>query len=177
MFMAKRSVLCVFTGVFLIGCSNVSEMFSPKNYNSESVGEDIDTYECEILSVTPVNVKDFDTNNVIGGGALGGVLGGILGSQIGGGSGRIATTIVGAVAGTAGGAAIGSAVSKSQQNNAYQYVVKMNGTGKLKTIVQGKEPELCVGEKVYLLIGRCNNHTGKRVTRCRLIRKNQVNNF
>lgn len=177
MFITKRLSVLMLTGLFLSGCSNISEMFSPKNYTSESVGEDIDTYECEILSVTSVTVKDSDIDNCVVGGILGGALGGVLGHQMGGGSGKTAMTIAGAVAGAAGGSALGSSANKAQKNNAYQYVVKMKDSGKLKTIVQGKEPKLYVGENVYLLIGKYNNYTGKRVTRSRLVRKSQMSNF
>lgn len=177
MFITKKFTLGILTSVFLIGCSNISDVFSSKNYTSESVGEDIDTYECEILSIAPVTVKDSDINNDIVGGILGGALGGVVGHQLGGGSGKTAMTIIGTVAGAAGGSALGSAATKAQKNNAYQYVVKMKDSGKLKTIVQGVKPKFNVGENVYLLIGKYNNYTGKRITRSRLVKKNQVSNF
>ena len=77
---------------------------------------------------------------------IGGAAGGLLGNQIGHGWGRILATGAGALVG----ATIGALTEQElKRQPAMEYVVR-NEIGELYTIVQGVQPRLVPGQRVYL---------------------------
>ena len=77
---------------------------------------------------------------------IGGAAGGLLGNQIGSGGGRILATGAGALVG----ATVGALTEQElKRQPAMEYVVR-NEIGELYTIVQGVQPRLVPGQRVYL---------------------------
>ncbi len=77
---------------------------------------------------------------------IGGAMGGLLGNQIGHGWGQILATGAGALVG----ATVGALTEQElKRQPAMEYVVR-NETGQLYTIVQGVQPRLVPGQRVYL---------------------------
>lgn len=126
------------------GCAR---QISPDVVSGPTVGETIRTERGVIVSRRVVTVQESETleGNTTGL-VLGGVAGGVAGSRIGGGFGRTVATGVGAVTGAATGAVLEQA-AKTQ--TALEYVVR-NEIGQLYTIVQGVEPALSPGQRVYI---------------------------
>ena len=83
------------------------------------------------------------------GAVLGGVAGGVIGHQFGGGVGNTAATIAGAV----GGALIGNEIQKSQPQDRYRIVVRLDSGGTLSYSEVG-QGELRVGDRVRVVNGR-----------------------
>lgn len=124
---------------------------SPDVYDSSSFGEVASTYPGVVLEMKEVTVANGEglQNNTTGllGGGLAGAL---LGSTIGHGKGSVIGTVAGGAIGATGGAAIEQGLKKQK---AMQYIVQLDN-GEIKTLVQGFEPALHTGEKVYVMISR-----------------------
>lgn len=80
------------------------------------------------------------------GAIIGGVAGGIIGHQFGGGTGNTVATIAGAL----GGAAVGNEVQRSNAQDRYRVIVRLDsgGTVALEQVGQG---ELRVGDRVRVV--------------------------
>jgi len=128
----------------LVGCaSNIGS----SSYNASEVGEATRTYEGVIVDKRVVQVKGNTTGQVAG--AVGGaVAGGALGSLVGAGGGKTAMTVGGAALGALAGNEAAKALSAQE---AYEYTVKLTN-GSLRTVVQGMDTNLQVGQKVYLQV-------------------------
>jgi outer membrane lipoprotein SlyB len=83
------------------------------------------------------------------GAVLGGVAGGVIGHQFGGGVGNTAATIAGAV----GGALLGNEIQKSQPQDRYRVVVRLDSGGTLSYSEVG-QGELRVGDRVRVVNSR-----------------------
>ena len=83
------------------------------------------------------------------GAIIGGVAGGIIGHQFGSGSGNTAATIAGAV----GGAAVGHEVQKSNAQDRYRVVVRLD-SGATLALNQVGQGELRVGDRVRIVNNR-----------------------
>lgn len=120
---------------------------SPNVVSGPSVGATVRTERGVIVSRRVVTVKESDTleGNRMGL-VLGGIAGGVAGNQVGGGFGRTVATGVGAATGAAAGALLEQGV-KTQ--TALEYVVR-NEIGQLYTVVQGIDPALSPGQRVYI---------------------------
>ncbi|MFN7710277.1 MAG: glycine zipper 2TM domain-containing protein [Holosporales bacterium] len=134
--------------------SGCARNISSNVYKASAVGETSRTFRGVIVAMRNVVVEDKEylEDNVLGG-VAGGVGGGLIGSQFGKGKGNVAATALGAVAGAVGGAFAEKAL-KSQ--DATEYTVELNN-GELRTVVQGPEPALSVGQSVLLMV----SHQGR----------------
>lgn len=139
----------------LSGCAR---NISSDTYSASHVGEASQTYQGVIVAKRQVNVEEGErlqdnTAGLVGGG----VGGGLLGSLLGGGKGRV----LGAVGGAAAGALAGAYAQKAlSQQTAWEYTVKLDN-GSLRTVVQGQDTSLSIGQKVLLQV----SHGGRsRVT-------------
>lgn len=138
-------------GGLLSGCAR---NISPGVYSSRHVGESSRTEEAVVVSMRVVEVKDHEKMDQNGLGLMGGALGGgLLGSLFGKGAGQVGMVGVGALAGAAGGALLEDKLTTQQ---GIEYTVKVSN-GTMRTVVQGPEPVLKVGEKVYLM----TSHRGR----------------
>jgi outer membrane lipoprotein SlyB len=136
------------------GCAR---QLSSNVYSEDSVGEASETYPGVIIGVRTVSVEGGDslgdnTLGIIGGG----VAGALVGSTIGKGGGNTLATVAGGLLGATGGAYAEKAL-KSQQG--MEYVVSLEN-GQTRTVVQGMEPHLSVGQNVYVMI---SHHGRSRV--------------
>lgn len=145
-----RYVLSTSAILALLLVSGCARDISSDVYSESSVGEVNSTYVGLVMSARQVVVKGSEklSNNGLGG-FMGGVTGGVLGNTIGNGRGRIVTTTAGALAGMAAGALIEDKLSR---NTAIEYVVKLEETGRLYTIVQGRDTLYRAGQRVYLSV-------------------------
>jgi outer membrane lipoprotein SlyB len=138
------AVLLVGASVVLSGCTR---NISSKNYNSANVGEAANTYQGIIVNVENVNVSETEklSENGMGMG-LGAVGGGLLGSAFGKGTGQLVGMGVGALAGGVGGAFAEQALGNQ---DGIKYTVKLSN-GQIKTVVQGNDNPMQVGQRVFL---------------------------
>ena len=151
----KNIILCTLIAFVSVGCAR---QISSNVYSAHSVGETSSTYPGVIISARAVTVEDKEYLEENGLGIVGGGVGGALvGSQIGKGSGNTLATVGGAVAGAVAGAYAEKAL-KSQ--DAMEYIVALDN-GESKTVVQGVDPTLTVGQKVWLIV---SYHGRSRVT-------------
>ncbi|CAO5678537.1 MAG: hypothetical protein HEEMFOPI_00369 [Holosporales bacterium] len=125
------------------------------DYNMANVGEVSETFEGIILTKRVVNISGHET----GAGTLaGGVAGGFLGSAVGGGKGKQLATVAGAIGGALAGHAIEQSASSQE---GFEYSVKVLRTGEIITLAQGAEPNLSIGQPVYVVR---SNRGNSRVT-------------
>jgi len=133
---------------FLSGCT---KQLNPNAYSAASAGESVTTYRGIIASVRPVVVESGDNleDNTLGlvGGGVGGAL---VGSTIGKGHGNTLAMGAGALLGAVGGAFAEKALKEQE---ALEYVVDLDNGG-IKTVVQGLEPRLQVGQRVYVTVSQ-----------------------
>ena len=124
-----------------------ARQISPNVVEGSSTGVVMSTEIGWVESARVVQVQERDQlQGNVAGLAIGGATGGLLGNQIGHGWGRILATGAGALAG----ATVGAITQKELTNQtAIEYVFR-NEIGQLYTIVQGPEPRLAPGQRVYL---------------------------
>ncbi len=130
--------------------ASCARQISPGVYQGSNVGTAVQTYTGTVQSARSVVVQEDEMlqDNWLGG-AIGGAAGGLAGSELGGGKGKIATTAGGALAG----AALGALAQRGlQRQNAMEYIVRMDN-GQLMTIVQGMDPQIPIGRRVYVQTG------------------------
>ena len=141
------AVLLVGASVVLSGCTR---NISSKNYNSANVGEAANTYQGIIVNVENVNVSETEklSENGMGMG-LGALAGGLTGSALSmghGGYGQLAAIGAGAAIGGIGGAFAQQALGNQ---DGIKYTVKLSN-GQIKTVVQGNDNPMQVGQRVFL---------------------------
>lgn len=140
------TLLLVIPMFLLAGCA--SDIGS-SSYKASEVGESTRTYQGVIIEKRIVEVKG-STSGQLAGAAGGALAGGALGSLVGGGSGQTAATVGGAALGALAG---NEAAKQLSAQEAYEYTVKLNG-GEIRTVVQGRDVDLAVGQKVFLQVSR-----------------------
>lgn len=126
------------------GCARQT---SPNVYSAPSVGETIRTSTGVIESSRVVMIQESDLleGNTTGM-LIGGVAGGAVGSRFGQGWGKALAVGAGALMGATAGAV---AEREVKRQNAMEYVVRLDRGGYI-TIVQGMEPQLRPGTRVYV---------------------------
>ena len=141
------AAVAVASSLTMAGCAR---QISPGVYQGSNIGTASETYTGTVQSARYVVVQEDEMlqDNWLGG-AIGGAAGGLAGSELGGGKGKVATTAGGALAG----AALGALAQRGlQRQNAIEYIVRMDD-GRLMTIVQGTEPAIPTGRRVYVQTG------------------------
>ncbi|HUS55401.1 MAG TPA: glycine zipper 2TM domain-containing protein [Thermohalobaculum sp.] len=136
--------LAVTASLSLAACAR---QISPNVVEGGSTGQAMRTEIGWVESARVVQVQEQDRLQDNSAGLLiGGATGGLLGNQIGHGWGRVLATGAGALAG----ATVGAITEKELTNQtAIEYVFR-NEIGQLYTIVQGPQPRLSPGQRVYL---------------------------
>lgn len=130
--------------------ASCARQISPGVYEGRNVGTVTETYTGTVQSARYVVVQEDEMlqDNWLGG-AIGGAAGGLAASELGQGKGKVAATAGGALAG----AALGALAQRGlQRQNAIEYIVRMDD-GQLMTIVQGTEPQIPQGRRVYVQSG------------------------
>lgn len=152
------NLISIFKHVTVVGAilfsSSCARQISSNVYSGGAVGEVSSTYAGTIISARVVTIQDQEYLENNGLGLVGGGVGGaILGSQVGKGRGNTAATIAGGILGATAGA---FAEQNLKSQNAMEYVVQLEN-GEAKTVVQGPEPQLGVGQRVWLM----SSHQGR----------------
>jgi outer membrane lipoprotein SlyB len=129
----------------MAGCQSASQ--GSKTYTRGQAQTAMQVYYGTVLAVADVTIAREES----GAGGIGGaVVGGILGSTIGSGRGRKLATTGGALAG----AAAGSAAEKSAGQKAGLEIEVELDDGRLMVIVQEKDDEFAVGDRVRIVQAR-----------------------
>tara|TARA_A100000171_G_C2134489_1_gene149141 strand:+ start:379 stop:1017 length:639 start_codon:yes stop_codon:yes gene_type:complete len=152
--MAHKAFACLCLTVLSLSLVGCARQISPNVYSDKSVGETSRTYRGVVVSKRQVEVAGSDKlqENTTGA-LLGGAGGAVAGSAFGGGHGNTAATILGGI----GGAVAGAYAQKAlESQDGFEYVVELRG-GELKTVVQGTEPSLEVGQNVLMMV----SHKGR----------------
>ncbi|MEM0988140.1 MAG: hypothetical protein AAGK00_04620 [Pseudomonadota bacterium] len=140
-------------GVLLIGALTITgcaRTIDPGTYDGASVGEVVRTYEGTVEQVRQVSVEEgalLEENRT--GQLIGGVAGGFIGSLFGGGIGKAAAIAGGSVVGAVAGSLV---EEEAKRQPALEYIVR-DDQGQLVTVVQGPEPSLAPGQRVYVQEG------------------------
>lgn len=135
-------------GMTVAGCAR---QISPDVHAGRTAGETIATYGGVIETARFVEIQEGDTleRNKTGQ-LLGGLAGGVAGARFGDGIGRALAIGAGAIAG----AFIGAFAERElKRQPAIEYIVRTE-KGDLVTIVQGPEPQLSPGQRVFVQEGR-----------------------
>ena len=127
-----------------------ARQISPDVHTGESAGQAQRTYAAVIENVRLVEIQEGDTleQNKTGQ-LLGAIAGGVAGARFGDGVGQALAALGGAIAG----AFIGSLAEREMKRQpALEYIVRTED-GQLLTIVQGLEPEMTIGQRVFVQEG------------------------
>lgn len=135
-------LLSVSIVVFGPGCTR---NISSNNYKSSDLGSH-NTYQGVIVASEKVNVSETEKlSENTAGMAIGGLGGALAGSMVGKGKGNLLGIGLGALAGGAAGAFAEQALGNQ---DGMKYTVKLSN-GQIKSAVQGMEPLLAVGQRVF----------------------------
>lgn len=149
--LAQTRILTVFAALaVLLALSSCARQISPGVYKGSHVGSVVETRTGTVQSARVVMVQEDELlqENVVGG-AVGGAVGGLAGSAFGKGWGRTAATTGGVLAG----ATLGALAQRgAQRQEAMEYIVRMDDGG-LVTVVQGLQPQIPIGRRVYVQVG------------------------
>ncbi len=155
---SKNALKIALAAALTLNLTGCARNISSGTYASGHVGEAVQTEAGVIVAKRQVVVQEGEKlqDNTVG--LLGGaVAGGVLGSLVGGGRGSTLAAVGGAAAGAAAGAYAQQELSKQ---NAWEYTVKLDN-GSMRTIVQGQDTNLNIGQKVLVQI----SHRGRsRIT-------------
>ena len=140
-------VAALATSMTAAGCAR---QISPDVHSGPAAGDFQRTYAGVVENVRYVEIQESDTleGNKTGQ-LLGGIAGGVAGARFGDGIGQVLASVGGAIAG----AFIGSlAEQEIKRQPAIEYIVRTE-TGELVTIVQGVNPQMAVGQRVFVQEG------------------------
>lgn len=142
--------LCVAVLVGSLALSGCARQISPDVHTGRTAGDTLRTYTATIEQARLVEIQETDTleGNKTGQ-LLGGIAGGVAGARFGDGVGRALASLGGAIVGSFLGAVVEQEVKRQP---AVEYIVRTD-TGELMTIVQGVEPRMLAGQRVYVQEG------------------------
>lgn len=147
-----KKILSLFLSLVMVASltTGCARNIGSTEYTEAQAGEAARTYRGTIISTrgVVVNTSDKGSENPLGL-IVGGITGGVLGNTVGGGSGKRIATVGGALAGAAAGT---YAQQELGRQNAIEYVVELEN-GETLSMIQGPEPFLAVGQKVFLIEG------------------------
>lgn len=135
------AVAVVAGGLLVGGCATPGYVYGPVSAQPVRV---------EYGTVENIEMFRADQSGPISlGTILGGIAGGVIGHQIGSGRGNTAATIAGAV----GGAIVGNQIDKSQQQDRYRVIVRLD-SGATIAVPEVGQGELRVGDRVRVIDNR-----------------------
>lgn len=141
-------IIAAVAGTMTLG--GCARQISPDVHSGRAAGEAQRTSVGVIENVRIVQIQESDTleGNKTGQ-LLGGIAGGVAGARFGDGIGQVLASAAGAIAG----AFIGSlAEQEIKRQPAAEYIIRTD-TGEFITIVQGTEPQMAVGQRVFVQEG------------------------
>ncbi len=130
-----------------LGLAACARQISPDVVEGSAAGEVMRTELGWIENARVVQIQESDTlGRNTAGIVIGGAAGGLLGNQIGHGWGNLMATGAGALVG----ATVGALTEQElKRQTAMEYVFR-NEIGQIYTIVQGVQPRMVPGQRVYL---------------------------
>lgn len=129
--------------------SSCARQISSGTYVDSHVGEASRTFRGTVINVRQVRVEGSEKlQDNTAGALIGGGAGALAGAQFGGGHGQLAAAGAGALLGGVLGA-LGQKELSSQEG--FEYVIELSN-GEMRTIVQGLDHALSVGQKVLLMV-------------------------
>ncbi|MEM7060399.1 MAG: glycine zipper domain-containing protein [Pseudomonadota bacterium] len=145
--LSKLTAAILVGSLALAGCAR---QISPDVHTGRTAGDTLRTYTATIEQARLVEIQETDTleGNKTGQ-LLGGIAGGIAGARFGDGVGRALASLGGAIVGSFVGAI---AEQEIKRQPAVEYIVRTD-SGQLLTVVQGIEPRLIAGQRVYVQEG------------------------
>ncbi|MEM9139708.1 MAG: glycine zipper 2TM domain-containing protein, partial [Pseudomonadota bacterium] len=148
--MARFRRVTTLTAAAMIGAlalAGCARQISPDVQTGRQAGVAIPTQQGIVENARLVEIQESDTLEGNGTGKLlGAVAGGIAGARFGDGVGRALASLGGAVIGSFLGAV---AEQEIKRQPAMEYIIRTD-RGDLLTIVQGMDPRLLVGQRVYV---------------------------
>ena len=140
-----RYLVAAFAIIIFSGCQPAGT--GSKTFSHSQAQSPMSVYSGTILKVAEVQIQ----NNQTGAGSVvGGVAGGVVGSTIGSGRGTTLATTAGAL----GGMAAGSAAERAMGTKAALELEVELDNGRIVVIVQEKDDEFAVGDRVRILEGQ-----------------------
>ena len=143
--MKAKALVCILVFslfIVLAGCQPTS--MGSKTYRPGQAQSAMEVYYATVLKVAEVQIQHQETG---GGAMVGGVVGGVVGSTVGKGRGSRLATAGGALAG----AAAGSAAERARNTRPGLEIEVETDDGRILVIVQEKDDEFAVGDRVRLL--------------------------
>lgn len=137
-----RFAIAMLSLLILCGCQPAGT--GSKTYSHSQAQSAMTVFSGTVLKVTDVQIQ---YNQTGAGSVVGGVAGGVVGSTIGSGRGRTLATTAGAL----GGMAAGSAAERAMGTKAALELEVELDNGRLVVIVQEKDDEFAVGDRVRIL--------------------------
>ncbi|MEM1159610.1 MAG: hypothetical protein AAGJ28_01640 [Pseudomonadota bacterium] len=147
---ATRLILISAAVATTLSMGACARQISPDVHSGPSVGETLNTYAGTVEAVRIVEIQESDTleGNKTGQ-LLGGLAGGAAGARFGDGVGRALAIAAGAIIGSFAGALAEQEVKRQPA----QEVIVRTDRGDLLTMVQGIDPRLVPGQRVFVQQG------------------------
>lgn len=118
------------------------------DYSVANVGDISNSWPGIVISKRVVQINASDPSEPGVGAIAGAGAGSLVGSTIGQGKGSVLGIAAGGLAGAFGGHFAEQAMTHQE---GFEYRVRMEDTGAIKTIAQGAEPNIAVGAPVYIV--------------------------
>ena len=144
--------------------TNCAPKLGGSDYSMADVGANSTSLRGSITSIRVVNLVATDANKPGIGALAGGVAGGVTGNVIS--NGGPFTTMAGGLLGATAGHFAEQALTNQE---GFEYTVQLDN-GEVKTIAQGAEPRMAVGQRVLVVLN--NKGTGGQQARSRVVPDN-----
>jgi outer membrane lipoprotein SlyB len=142
----KKNIVLASALIFCFLLTGCAQNLSPNSYNTNQVNKVSQVEKGTVVAKRMINID----NNSGAGGMIGSGMGAAAGSLVGR---NTATSIVGALGGALIGGLVGNSIDKGiHHQKGFEYTVKLK-TGKLVSVVQTKENEFYVNQKVLVSMG------------------------
>jgi len=138
------STMCV-AALITTGCA---PKLGGNDYSVANVGDISNSLPGLVISKRVIQINASDSSQPGVGAIAGAGAGALVGSTIGQGKGGILGMAAGGLAGAFGGHFAEQALTHQE---GFEYRVRMEDTGQIKTIAQGAEPNIAVGAPVYII--------------------------
>jgi len=151
LFFAKKfKIYYILVGALVASLAGCASRIGGSDYAVAGTGEINDVAKGVIVGKRNVHIsaQDPEHQSEPGVGAATGLIGGgLLGAQVGSGSGSIAGMVVGGLASAVAGHFV---EKKLTEQDGFEYQIQLD-SGRLITLVQGKDPELAIGQRILVL--------------------------
>lgn len=166
--MSMKKVLLVALTALPLSLTNCAPKLGGSDYAMADVGANSTSLKGSIISMRVININASQPNQPGVGAGVGAVSGAVLGSTIGKGKGSVVSAVAGGLLGGVGGHFAEQALTSQE---GFEYTVQLDN-GEVKTIAQGAEPRMSVGQRVIVVLN--NKGTMGQAARSRVIPDNSA---